>query len=81
MYKTKNEVLEDWLRSIIEFSTRHKRGTDEQSYLKSDLERIEQLTETAKTILNSNKEEYSYYDIEKIKLKEFKEGIEKITKK
>lgn len=80
-YITKEKFLSNTLRDILDISTRHNRGTDEQKYLISDLERIEQLVERGKDILNSDKEEYSEYSVSKINNKEIMDGIDKISKK
>jgi hypothetical protein len=75
---TKQQFVLEIVKWIEESSTRRLSGTTDNKYLLNDLEFIEHNCKCLKQIVESEKEEYTWHEREKIKLKWMREDIEKM---
>ena len=77
---TKKQFILMILKWIEERSTRRFRGTTENKYLLDDLESIERDAKHLKEIIESEKEEYTWFETEKIKNKWMSDHLKEVGK-
>lgn len=78
-YYTKDKLIEILVKRIRETATRKNRGTDEQEYLKRDLENIESICSNITEVMDMDQDIFTHYDWEMMNLSWVKTGIRKMT--
>jgi DNA gyrase/topoisomerase IV subunit A len=78
---SKQQYIERIARQVLDRSRRRLRGTDEQEYLRRDLEAIEEETNLLLEILANPKDVYTEFEIETAQLERFKNDLAAANKK